>query len=146
MPSDRMAGELSRYQLRQSLENTGLTRNHHQKEEEVPESIYKLVGELSRLQLQQGLRNSKEARTKFQDKYGLTECPICYEEQPKRRMYITTKCRHFYCRNCIVTHLSYDDKCPMCRMVILEKRYSHRLGNRRIMLIESYHLSNFIIE
>jgi hypothetical protein len=40
------------------------------------------------------------------------ECPICLEImfKPSR-----TPCKHFFCLQCLINHLEYERKCPMCR-------------------------------
>ncbi len=40
------------------------------------------------------------------------ECPICYDivEDP-----VITHCAHFFCNECINSHLTRNNNCPVCR-------------------------------
>ncbi|KAI1825982.1 hypothetical protein F4861DRAFT_145528 [Xylaria intraflava] len=48
------------------------------------------------------------------------ECPICYDPIDIHDPVITA-CKHRFGRNCIVTALKRQNRCPMCRQGVLEK-------------------------
>ncbi|KAI1436145.1 hypothetical protein GGR50DRAFT_259318 [Xylaria sp. CBS 124048] len=48
------------------------------------------------------------------------ECPICYDPIQLHNPVITA-CKHRFGRNCIVSALKRQNRCPMCRQDVLEK-------------------------
>ena len=47
------------------------------------------------------------------------ECPICIEIL-RDRGYVVTECGHNYCLKCFLEHIQNNNKCPMCRNVIIK--------------------------
>ena len=50
-----------------------------------------------------------------------SKCSICLGEIQERNSVIT-ECDHYYCLSCLLKHLELDNKCPLCRNEIEEKR------------------------
>lgn len=51
------------------------------------------------------------------------ECSICYERmEDGEKNTVITKCGHKFCLSCLLMHLSKDNRCPLCREDIEEKR------------------------
>jgi len=51
------------------------------------------------------------------------ECSICYERiEDGEKNTVVTKCGHKFCLSCLLMHLSKDNRCPLCREEIEEKR------------------------
>lgn len=48
--------------------------------------------------------------------HNTTQCPICFE-QPTNKC-ITSCCNNSFCLECMIKHLNFSDKCPLCRKVI----------------------------
>jgi hypothetical protein len=55
----------------------------------------------------------------FNNIYKCVECPICFEEKTNN---IKTKCKHVFCKDCIVSHLERQNDCPLCRNFLLQDR------------------------
>lgn len=49
--------------------------------------------------------------------YNKLSCCICLGKISKCKL-IKTKCNHFFCDSCILTHLTNSKKCPLCRTPI----------------------------
>lgn len=43
------------------------------------------------------------------------ECPICIHTLEKP---IVLCCGHTFCRECLITHKKFSNKCPVCRTII----------------------------
>jgi len=52
------------------------------------------------------------------------ECPICIENI-RDTGYVVTECGHYYCLKCFLEHIQNNNKCPMCRNVILKNGSLH---------------------
>ncbi len=50
-----------------------------------------------------------------------SKCSICLGEIQERNS-VVTQCDHYYCLSCLLKHLELDNKCPLCREEIEEKR------------------------
>jgi hypothetical protein len=48
------------------------------------------------------------------------KCPVCLKELGDKGIFIT-KCGHTFCGACIFANLSYTNKCPLCRQIIMEE-------------------------
>tara|TARA_Y100000389_G_scaffold23464_2_gene20084 strand:- start:20035 stop:20385 length:351 start_codon:yes stop_codon:yes gene_type:complete len=49
------------------------------------------------------------------------ECPICIENI-RDTGYVVTECGHNYCLKCFLEHIQSNNKCPMCRNVIIKNK------------------------
>ena len=48
------------------------------------------------------------------------KCPVCLKELGDKGIFIT-KCGHTFCGACIFANLSYTNKCPLCRQLVMEE-------------------------
>ena len=49
------------------------------------------------------------------------ECPICLTVIPTSG-FAKTSCGHSFCLNCLVTHISNKNDCPMCRAKVIQQK------------------------
>ena len=63
--------------------------------------------------------NKFVSKRNFKITYGAPnyECTICLEKIKINNISLT-KCKHIYCRNCLMKTLEISDKCPLCRQKI----------------------------
>ena len=47
-------------------------------------------------------------------------CTICYEALNVNANFVSTPCKHLFCFKCMVQHLRNDNRCPMCRVNLVE--------------------------
>jgi hypothetical protein len=48
-------------------------------------------------------------------------CPICYSKSNQDDV-LFTECGHYYCIECVLTHLNYNNTCPLCRSELTIKK------------------------
>ena len=48
------------------------------------------------------------------------KCPVCLKILGDKGIFIT-KCGHTFCGACIFANLSYTNKCPLCRQIVMEE-------------------------
>ena len=73
-----------------------------------------------------------------------TKCSICLGEIQERNSVIT-ECDHNYCLSCLLQHLELDNKCPLCRNEVEEKRpfnYKQITYNDLMKYVEDHLESN----
>ena len=49
-------------------------------------------------------------------------CPICLDDLDRDYDIVTTRCKHTFCFSCLLKNIKIDNKCPLCRNEIEEKR------------------------
>jgi hypothetical protein len=52
----------------------------------------------------------------------MEECPICYDKITSG--YVKTNCSHIFCYNCYEKTVQVNNKCPLCREIILNDMVS----------------------
>lgn len=66
-------------------------------------------------------KQTKKMKNKQKKKYKkLPNCPICLTKIGKKTMK-KTKCNHKYHHYCLDKWLENNDKCPMCRTILIER-------------------------
>lgn len=66
------------------------------------------------------LNNSNNNLNDTQPKVTL-QCPICYESAIKAEP-MSTKCGHIFCKSCLMTCLTREKKCPVCKAKLSDRR------------------------
>ena len=94
----------------------------------VPSSSYFKLGSLTRRHSVIGCigyefanpqKEKEEEKEKEKEK---NTCSICLEEQEngQKNNIATTPCGHTFCLSCLISHLKYNNSCPLCRAPIEE--------------------------
>ena len=87
--------------------------------------------------------NSNEENKALPIQCGV-KCTICLDKIEATNNVITS-CNHYFCLSCLLKHLETDNKCPLCREEIEEKRpfkYKKILLSDIIKYIEDHFDSN----
>lgn len=53
------------------------------------------------------------------------DCAICMDKLDNNKNFAKTNCGHSFCLSCLVTSLKNNNKCPLCRTNIEEKKPKH---------------------
>ena len=92
----------------------------------VPSSSYFKLGSLTRRHSVIGcigyeFANPQKEKDEEKEKEKNT-CSICLEEQEngQKNNIATTPCGHTFCLSCLISHLKYNNSCPLCRAPIEE--------------------------
>ena len=92
----------------------------------VPSSSYFKLGSLTRRHSVIGcigyeFANPQKEKEEEKEKEKNT-CSICLEEQEngQKNNIATTPCGHTFCLSCLISHLKYNNSCPLCRAPIEE--------------------------
>lgn len=92
----------------------------------VPSSSYFKLGSLTRRHSVIGcigyeFANPQKEKEEEKEEVKNT-CSICLEEQENRQKnnIATTLCGHTFCLSCLISHLKYNNSCPLCRAPIEE--------------------------
>jgi len=92
----------------------------------IPSSSYFKLGSLTRRHSVIGcigyeFANPQKEKEEEKEKEKNT-CSICLEEQENGRKnnIATTPCGHTFCLSCLISHLKYNNSCPLCRAPIEE--------------------------
>ena len=56
-------------------------------------------------------------------------CSICFQELQYATMDRTvTRCNHYFCTSCLLKNMKYNNKCPLCRVVLLSPNKKFSIG------------------
>ena len=78
------------------------------------------------------LKDSPKCKEK-KGKNGLAEskifCSICFQELQYATIDRTvTRCNHYFCTSCLLKNMKYNNKCPLCRVVLLSPNKKFSMG------------------
>lgn len=56
-------------------------------------------------------------------------CSICFQELQYATIDRTvTRCNHYFCTSCLLKNMKYNNKCPLCRVVLLSPNKKFSMG------------------